>query len=127
MDDNCASPNITATTGCILSLILNHAFSISDLNFFVLFSNLIRKSFDEDKICTTSEEIAAIAGIRLFENKYHLCWLRSFSTTCFFETIKPPLAPPKAFPMVEDIISTLHSTPHNSAVPLPFSQTNHVA
>ena len=67
-----------------------------------------------------------IDGANELENKYGRDFCLNMSIISFLPEVKPPIAPPKALPKVEVIISTLPITPQCSCVPLPVFPTKPV-
>ena len=63
-------------------------------------------------------------GAKEFENKYGRDLCLNISMISFLPEVKPPIAPPKAFPKVEVIISTLPITLQCSCVPLPVCRSS---
>src|SRR5205814_630483 len=75
----------------------------------------------------TFREADTKAGGRVLENRYGRERWRRISTVSAAEAVKPPEAPPKAFPRVEVMMSIRPSTPQCSAVPRPVLPTKPVA
>ena len=69
-------------------------------------------------------EAPTIDGASELENKYGLDFCLNTSIISFFPEVKPPIAPPKALPRVDVIISTLPTTPQCSCVPRPVFPKN---
>ena len=113
--------------GWVPTLISKPALVISSLKKLVLFSNLSRRTVDEESISNAFSPAATIDGASVLEKRYgrDLCLNRSI-IYCF-TVVNPPDAPPNALPRVDVQISTLSITPPNSADPRPVFPMNPVA
>ena len=77
----------------------------------MLLSNLSLNSVEELKISNTLMAAPTIEGARELEKRYGLDRCLNISIISFLPVVYPPIAPPRAFPRVPVIMSTLSITP----------------